>query len=127
MSEFSMNAEPNMVVKARFLERGSGLALNAKEYSVRLYDKDLFEDDFLGESVPDENGTVTISFSHDAFAGDTIIAETLPDFFFVIFKNAVPVSHTKVLQDIPLENLTTFKMGKGEEVDLGTYLIEVKD
>jgi len=63
---------------------------------------------------------------HDAFAGDTIVKETIPDFFFVVFKNNQPVSHTKVFQDIPLDQFSDFKMGEGEVIDLGTFLIELK-
>jgi len=126
MNQLSLSKEPNMVVKACFLQKGTSEPLSDKEFIVRLYDKDLFDDDFLGESVPDEKGCIAISFSHDAFAGDTIIKETIPDFYFVIFKNDNPVYHTNVFQDIPLEQLSGFKMGEGEVVHLGTYLIDVQ-
>jgi hypothetical protein len=126
MSQLSLSKEPNMVVKACFLQKGTSAPLTANDFMVRLYDKDLFDDDFLGESVPDENGCIAISFSHEAFAGDAIVKETIPDFFFVVFKNNQPVSHTKVFQDITLDQFSEFKMGEGEVIDLGTFLIELK-
>ena len=125
MSDLSLNNDPNMVIKARFLEKGNSHPLLAKDYSVRLYDKDLFDDDFLGEVVPDENGFVIISFSHDAFNGGNISMDTYPDFYFVIVKNGVAVTRTRVLENIHSEDIRQFKMGQGEILDLGTYLVDV--
>jgi len=125
MSDLSLNKDPNMVIKARFLEKGNSHPLQPKNYSVRLYDKDLFDDDFLGEAVPDENGFVTISFSHDAFAGGNISLDTNPDFYFVIVKNGIIVTRTRVLENVHFEDIRQFKMGQGEILDLGTYLVEV--
>jgi hypothetical protein len=125
MSDLSLNNDPNMVIKARFLEKGNSHPLHAKDYSVRLYDKDLFDDDFLGEAVPDENGFVIISFSHDAFNKGNISLDTYPDLYFVIVKNGVAVTRTRVLENIHSEDIRQFMMGQGEILNLGTYLVDV--
>jgi hypothetical protein len=123
MSQFSLNEDPNIVVKVRFLEKGKPNPISGEDYLVRLYDKDLFDDDFLGEAIPDENGIATISFSHDAFSDQNIIKESAPDFYFVVLRNGQAFYHTKVLENLNIESAQQFISGKGEVVDLGTILV----
>ncbi|HMO32188.1 MAG TPA: hypothetical protein PKE63_11615 [Lacibacter sp.] len=124
MKEFSLNKNPDLVVTARFMQ-GSELPLHGDNYSVRLYDKDIADEEFLGYAQPDEEGRVQISFSHDAFVNDVVFKEARPDFFFVIFRNDQPVYTTRVLDDVSLEDVKQFRMGKGEVVDLGTFLVDL--
>jgi hypothetical protein len=88
-----------------------------------LYDKDIFNDDFLGETRLDENGVAKISFTHKAFSG-ALNLDDMPDFYFVVYKHKEEVFKTKVLENLDIETLEIFKMGEGQVIDLGTFLID---
>lgn len=126
MTDFMLNKEPDLVVTARFIEKGEDKALSGDEYTVRLYDRDIADDDFLGESRIDAEGHIRIAFAHDSFVNDSAFKETKPDFYFIIMQNGKPVYTTKVLEELSLEDLEQFKMGEGEMVDLGSFLVDVK-
>ena len=123
MSGFSLNSEMNIEVVARFIGKGHEQPVTGDQYKVRLYDKDVFGDDYLGESTLDENGYAKISFTHDAFSG-VLHLENKPDFYFVVFKHMQEIFRTKVMEDVDPELAEKFKMGEGEVIDLGTFLIE---
>ena len=122
MSDLSLNKDMNLEVMARFIGKGHDSALT-DAYTVRLYDKDIFEDDFLGESRLDENGVAKISFNHRAFSGPLKLDDK-PDFYFVVYKNKEQVFTTKVLENLDIETIEQFKMGEGEIIDLGTFLVD---
>ncbi len=126
MTDFMLNKEPDLIVTARFIEKGADKALSGDDYTVRLYDRDIADDDFLGESRLDAEGHVRIAFAHDSFVNDSAFKETRPDFYFIIMQNGKPVYTTKVLEELSLEDLEQFKMGEGEMVDLGSFLVDVK-
>ncbi len=121
MSDFSLSSDMNLSVTARFISIGNDAAVTGESYIVRLYDKDIFEDDFLGESTLDENGKAKISFNHASFSDWNTDAK--PDFYFVVFKNKKEIFKSKVMQDLDVDAIEKFKMGEGEIIDLGTYII----
>ena len=114
----------NIEVTARLIAKGSDAPVTGKEYFVRLYDEDFFEDDFLGESGLDENGVARITFNPDDFDTEDLIKETSLDFYFVVFKNGKNIFSSKVMEQVNVERFEKFKMGEGEVFDLGTFLIE---
>jgi hypothetical protein len=122
MTDLSLNKDMNLEITARFIGKGNDQPLTGDTYLVRLYDKDVFEDDFLGESTLDENGVAKISFNHSSFSNWN--KDTKPDFYFVVFKHKKEIFKSKVLEDLDVEAIEKFKMGEGEVIDLGTYLIE---
>lgn len=122
MTDLSLNKDMNLEVTARFIGKGHHSALT-DAYTVRLYDKDIFDDDFLGETRLDDNGVAKISFTHNAFA-DPLNLDEKPDFYFVVYKNNQEIFKTKVLEDLDIETIGKFKMGEGEVIDLGTFLID---
>ncbi|RTL56334.1 MAG: hypothetical protein EKK37_17855 [Sphingobacteriales bacterium] len=124
MTNFSLNPDMNIEVTARLIAKGSDAPVSGKAYNVRLYDKDFFEDDFLGEASPDENGQVKISFNPDDFDTQDVLKEASLDFYFVVYKQDEEIFRSKVMEDIPVERFEKFKMGEGEIFDLGTFLIE---
>ena len=126
MSDFTLNKEPDLVVTARFIEKGDDAPLFGDDYTVRLYDRDIADDDFLGESRLDKDGHIRIAFAHDAFVNDAAFNEAKPDFYFMIMKNGQPVFTTKVLEELSIEDLQQFRMGEGDVVDLGSFLVDVK-
>jgi hypothetical protein len=126
MTDFTLNKEPDLVVTARFIEKGEDRALSGDGYTVRLYDRDIADDDFLGESRLDAEGHIRIAFAHDAFVNDAAFKEAKPDFYFMIMKEGQPVYTTKVMEDLSIEDLQQFKMGEGDMVDLGSFLVDVR-
>ena len=126
MSDFTLNKEPDLVVTARFIEKGDDAPLHGDDFTVRLYDRDIADDDFLGESRLDADGHIRIAFAHDAFVNDAAFNEARPDFYFMIMKSGKPVYTTKVLEELSIEDLQQFRMGEGDVVDLGSFLVDVK-
>ena len=114
----------NIEVKATFISTGENIPLAGEGYKLRLFDKDVFGDDYLGESELNEAGEGRIIFGHKAF-GNTFNLEKLPDFYFVLYNNKVPVFKSKVMQDLDLAMLENYQPGEGEMIDLGTFLVEV--
>lgn len=122
MTDLSLNEDMNLEVTARFIGKGHDSALT-DAYTVRLYDKDIFEDDFLGETRLDENGVAKISVANKAF-GDLFNIDEKPDLYFVVYKHKQEIFKTKVLKEIDTDTIKKFTMGEGQVVDLGTYLVD---
>ncbi len=123
MSNFSLDADINIEVKASFISKGKDAPLTGANYEFRLFEKDLMEDDYLGKSGLDEHGVARVTFKHGAFM-DFLNPETNPDLYFALYKGEALVFQSKVMRDLDLESLEKFKMGAGEVVDLGTFLVE---
>ena len=123
MSSFSLDADMDIVVKASFVSKGSDAPLTGTEFEFRLFEKDLMEDDYLGKSGLDENGTARVSFKHGDFM-DFLNPEANPDLYFALYKSDSLIFQSKVMHDVDLESLEKFKMGLGEVVNLGTFLVE---
>jgi hypothetical protein len=123
MSNFSLSNQPKIEVDIRIIAKGSDAPLTGSAYKVRLFDKDTFDDDYIGESGLDANGVARISFTHAAFS-DLGGIEDKPDFYFVVVKNGAQIFQSKVMEEIDLNAVEQFKMGKGEVIDLGTFLVE---
>ena len=45
-------------------------------------------------------------------------------FYFVVYKNREEIFKEKVLEDLNIETIQKFKMGEGEVIDLGTFLVD---
>jgi hypothetical protein len=123
MSNFSLDADINIEVKASFISKGSDVPLNGADYEFRLYEKDLMEDDYLGKSGLDTNGTATVTFKHGDYV-DFLNPEVNPDLYFGLYKSEALIFKSPVMYDVNMEDLEKFKMGAGEVVDLGTFLVE---
>jgi hypothetical protein len=122
MSQFSLNPDMNIEVTAHFITKGSDAPLTGAGYKLRLYDKDIIGSDYLGESGLDEQGMAKIKFSHSSF-GEWNNLEQFPDFYFVLFQGEKEIFRSKVMENVDVDFLEQFKMGEGEVVDLGTYLV----
>jgi hypothetical protein len=123
MPGISLNKEMNIEVKLRLIGKGDNEPLNGDSFSVRLYDKDIFNDDFLGESFPDEEGVARFVFSQNDFSGRSNLDDK-PDFYFVVYRNRNEIFKSKVMSNLDLSDLETFIMKEGEVIDLGTFLID---
>jgi len=123
MPSIALNKEMNIEVKVCLISKGNDEPLTGSEYSVRLYDKDVFNDDYLGESVPDEDGVAKFLLSQGDFS-QPLNLDNKPDFYFVVYKNQQQIFKSKVMSNLDLSNIEEFIMKEGEVVDLGTFLIE---
>ena len=123
MSNFSLDADINIEVKASFISKGSDKPLTGGDYEFRLYEKDLMEDDYLGKSALDDSGVAKVSFKHGDYM-DFLNPETNPDLYFALYKGEALIFQSPVMRDLDLDSLEKFKMGEGEVVDLGTFLVE---
>lgn len=123
MSNFSLDSDINIEVKASFIRTGSDAPLTGSQYEFRLYEKDLMEDDYLGKSALDENGAARVSFKHGDYQ-DFLNPEKNPDLYFALYNGESLIFQSTVMRDLDLEAMEKFKMGAGEVIDLGTFLVE---
>jgi hypothetical protein len=123
MSGLSLNKEMNIEVRVVLLAKGTDEPVAGDEYIVRLYDKDIFNDDFLGESSLDENGLAKFQLTRKHFAGFANLDEK-PDFYFVVYRNEKEIFKSRVMKNLDLSDIEEFRIKEGEIVDLGTFLIE---
>ncbi len=124
MPSFNLDKEMSIEVKARLIAKGSDAPLTGEAYTVKLFDKDFFDDDFLGESALDNYGTAKIIFNPGRYDANDPIKEKTLDFYFAVFKNGKEIFRSKVMENVDKEAVDQFKMGEGEIIDLGTFLIE---
>lgn len=124
MASVALNKDMNIEVKVRLIGKGSDEPLSGGDFSVRLYDKDIFNDDYLGESVPDEEGIAKFLFSKGDFVRP-VNADTKPDFYFVVYHKGKEIFKSKVMSNLDLSDVEEFIMKEGEVIDLGTFLIDV--
>ena len=123
MSNFSLSSDMKIEVMASFISKGSNTPLTGSDYEFSLYEKDLMEDDYLGRSGLDANGVAKVSFKHGDYM-DFLNPEKDPDLYFALYKGEALIFQSKVMRDIDIEGMEKFKMGEGEVVDLGTFLVE---
>lgn len=117
-----LNKDMNLEVQLRLIARGNDESLHSPDYTVRLYDKDLFDDDFLGESIPDENGLAKFVFTHADFNGPLGL-DKHPDFYFVVYKDGKSIFQSRVMANLDLSDVAKFVNNEGNLIDLGTFLI----
>lgn len=125
MPGVALSKEMNIEVKVRLISKGNDEPIAGKEFSVRLYDKDIFNNDFLGESSLDEEGVARFIFSQKDFSKPANLDDK-PDFYFVVFKSKKEIFKSKVMSNLDLSDLEEFIMKEGEVIDLGTFLIDTQ-
>lgn len=124
MPTLPLHHEINIVIKVRLIAKGNDEAITGNEYSVRLYDKDIFGDDYLGQSPMDEEGEASFTITQHDFSKPMSVGDK-PDFYFVVYKNRQPIFKSKVMSNLDLSDLKEFVMAEGDVIDLGTFLIDV--
>jgi hypothetical protein len=124
MSKFSLGKEMSIEVTARLIAKGSDTPVTSDDIVVKFYDKDFFDDDFLGEASPDKDGRVSFIFNPEAFDRKDPIREKSLDFYFVVYKNGLVIFRSQVMEHVDVDAVETFKMGEGEVIDLGSFLID---
>lgn len=122
MASIALNKKMNIEVKVRLIAKGNDEPVTGNEISVRLYDKDVFNDDFLGETTPDQEGIARFLFSEGDFSRPANLDDK-PDFYFIVYKNKEQIFKSKVMSNLDLSDIEEFTMREGEVIDLGTFLI----
>jgi hypothetical protein len=107
--------------KLQLKEKGTGAGL--QNVTVQLFDKDMINDDYLGEAIPDANGNVAISFDLDKIKSADSPLETTPDLYFKVFKDGKEIFVSTVAEDIDTDSEGDFSIEEGKTIDLGSYLI----
>lgn len=124
MSKLALDKQMKIEVRARLISRQTGQPVFGGAYIVKLFDKDFVDDDFLGQASPDVNGAVSIAFNPSHVDQKDLLKEKSPDFYFVVFKIGKEIFRSKVMEDVDIHAIEQFKMGEGEIIHLGTFLIE---
>jgi hypothetical protein len=122
MSKLDLSRDMNIEVTARLIEKGSDKPLQGAAYKVRLYDRDFFEDDFLGESGLNHEGRALIVFNPAGVNRNAVVHEDSLDFYFTVFQHDKMIFRSPVMRDIV--SMEEFRMGEGEQIDLGTFLVD---
>lgn len=119
-----LNKNINLIINLRLISRGSDEPVDGKEFKVRLYDKDLFNDDYLGESGV-EDSLASFKITQDDFKSPFNL-DNKPDFYFVVYQNDKEIFKSKVMSNLDISDVEEFVMKEGELIDLGTYLIDTE-
>ena len=123
MSQLSLNEEMNIEVRVLLIAKGTDDPVTGDEYTVRLYDKDIFSDDFLGQCTPDADGLAKFHLTKKHFAGFANLDEK-PDFYFVVYRNGKEIFKSRVMKNLDFSDIEEFRMKEGQVVDLGTFLVD---
>lgn len=122
--------EHQLDVKVRLLRRDTKAPITGEGWLVRFYDKDKYDNDFLGEGTPNPDGIVDIRFNPSAMQqgeeewGDEF--ETKPDLFFELWKGEKLVFTSKVWDDVDFDTYASYDIEEGKEVNFGTFLIDTQ-
>jgi Mlc titration factor MtfA (ptsG expression regulator)/Zn-finger nucleic acid-binding protein len=113
-------------IKAQFVRKADGKPISGAsgQYSVKLYDKDLFRDDELGTPRLDADGRVQCTFDlHDIVSADSPL-ERKPDLYLILYERDKEVFRTPVFWNLDFEkrDAATGKMTAVTH-DLGTFAV----
>ena len=123
MENLKLDRNMQVEILARFIVKGNDQPLQGNDYTIRLYDRDFFEDEYLGESIPDAEGKVAFAVPGGNFKHHPA-EDKMPDFFLVVLKSGRVIHQTQVMENVYLAGIETYKKGEGLVADIGTYLID---
>lgn len=115
--------EELITFRARLVDKTTSDPLSKDGTFVKLYDRDLFEDDFLGQAHVNDSGIVEITFNSKDYRSIDSPNETNPDLYFTVFRFGKLVFKSKVISDLNLDNIHHLEPGKGKIVDLGVFAL----
>jgi hypothetical protein len=96
--------------------------MHGSDVKVRLYDRDFFEDDFLGEARPNKLGEVAFEVDEKQM-NRGILEDQKPDFFFVVYRKELMVFKSQVMENLDPAALGNPGEHHAQVIDLGTFLI----
>lgn len=115
--------EELITIRAKLVGKETALPIAADGTFIKLFDKDLLEDDFLGQSTVDSEGKVEITFQTSDFTSLDSPGEEKPDLYFTVYKYGKLIYKSKVVTDLDLNKIYTLEPGKGKVLDLGIFAI----
>lgn len=119
------NPELTLTVKVKFVKKGTDTPLAGKQYTVRLYDKDVFtDDDYLGHSKLNDKGEAHIHFFPSDIFNHDLGFEELPDLYVLLFKGNIVHFQSKVWDNVDFDKLGLLDMKEGEVLNFGTFLVD---
>ncbi|MEP6928251.1 MAG: hypothetical protein ABI834_11465 [Ginsengibacter sp.] len=124
MSALSINKETSIDVRVLLIAKGTDDPITGDEYTVRLFDKNIYNEDFLGQSSLDKNGLAEFQLTKKHFAAFAKL-DKKPDFYFIVYRNKKEIFESQVMKNLDLTDIEEFKMKEGDIIDLGTFLVEV--
>lgn len=121
--------EQHLDVRVKLLNKSSKAPIGGEGYSVRFYDKDQRDNDFLGEGSLDEAGVADVRFHpkamQDGFEDKGEQHETTPDIYFELLKDGKVLFTSAVWDDVDFEKYASFDLQHGQVIDFGTFLIDI--
>lgn len=111
-----------ITISAKFIDHIDKMPLSSK-YLVKLYDKDVFDDDYLGQSLLDNQGRAQIKFSEDQMRSLDSPLERHPDLYFVLTKKDKVIYKSNIIKNLHLDNTADFTLSAGKHYDLGTFVV----
>jgi hypothetical protein len=125
MANFALDGEMKLEVMARFITKGNDMPLTGSAFKVRLYDREIFDDDdCLGESDLDRNGTIKIQFPASVYENAPDLGYG-PELYFIVLMNGKEIFRTHAIKNIDIPAVERYQKGEGELIDLGSFLIDV--
>ena len=117
--------ETEMTVKVRFVKKGTDTPLTGDQYTARLYDKELFQDDeYLGHSQLNERGEAHIHFSPTDIKNYHLGFDELPDLYILLFDDDVVHFQSKVWENVDFEKMALLDISEGEVLNFGTFYVD---
>ena len=116
------SVKEQITISAKFIDRIDKMPLSG-DYSVKLYDKDVFDDDYLGQSSLDNQGRAQIRFSEDQIRSLDSPLEHHPDLYFVLAKEDKVIYKSNIIKDLHLDQTADFTLSAGKYYDLGTFVV----
>lgn len=90
-----------VTVTARFVDKTTNQPLSGDQYLVKVYDSDILEDDYLGESKLTDGG-ISVSFDIAKVQSADSPGEEKPDIYFVLYENDQVKFQSGVFDDVEL-------------------------
>ena len=119
------NPEAEMSVKMKFIKKGTDTPLTGEQYTVRLYDREIFQDDeYLGHAQLNERGETTIHFSPTDIKNYHFGFSELPDLYVLLFDGDVVHFQSKVWENVDFEKLGLLDINEGEVLNFGTFYVD---
>lgn len=99
-----------------------GKPLDQMAIHVKLYDSDIFKDDYLGNMILNEQGKGVIRITRSDFDSLDSPGEKFPDIYFEVFKGDELIFKSKIFQNLRIEE-SDIQDHEGIHFNLGSFVI----
>jgi len=117
--------ETELGVKMKFVRKGTDEPITGAQYTARLYDKELFQDDeYLGHAQLNERGEAQIHFSPTEIKDYHFGFAELPDLYILLFEDDTVHYQSKVWPNVDFERLGLLEITGESVLNLGTFYVD---